>query len=222
MKKGWMLPLAAVFLASCATMNDGPAEAPEQPERGELTRKQRLLLEGAESMLGQDRLVVKGKEFRIDCTGVVLAIYYYAGIDFTPAMTGYTGNGVTRMYKYLREENLLYKTEYPAPGDIIFWDHTWDANDDGQYNDYLTHIGMVMDVDAKTGLITYVHHNYAKGIVTEYMNLTDPDTHTVTKGNQVIIVNSPMRMRGSPPAPEGQWLAGHLARIFGKGYLLGH
>lgn len=222
MKKVLMILVATAVLTSCATVMERPEGGPGTPARGEPTDTQKLLVEGARSMLGEDRLVVRGREFRIDCTGVVMAIYYYAGIDFTPAMTGYTGNGVARMYKYLRESKLLYKTEYPAPGDIIFWDNTWDANDDGQYNDYFTHIGMVMEADEKTGLITYVHHNYAKGIVTEYMNLTDPDTDRTTINGEVVIVNSPMRMRGSPPAPEGQWLSSHLARVFGKGYLLTH
>ena len=215
--KRCLLPLlGALIFVSCATV---PPDTPDKPAQQDITRTQLLLIEGAGSMLGKDRLVVRGKEFRVDCTGVVMAIYYYAGIDLTPAMTGYTGNGVARVYKYLRKKNLLYETEYPAPGDIIFWDNTWDANDDGEYNDYFTHIGMVMEVD-ETGLITYVHHNYRKGIITEYMNLTDPDTDRKTRGNEVIIINSPMRMRGSPPAPEGQWLSSHLARIFGKGYLL--
>ena len=212
-----LILVTAVLLSSCATMK-APQEA-KAPEKGELSKRQRLLIEGADSVLGKDRLLVRGKEFRIDCTGVIMAIYYYAGIDFTPAMTGYTGNGVTRMYKYLREEELLYTTEYPVPGDIIFWDNTWDANEDGQYNDYLTHIGMVYDVD-DSGLITYVHHNYRKGIIIEYMNLTDPDTYQLNKGDRVIIINSPMRMKGAPKAPEGQWLSSHLARVFGKGYLL--
>ncbi len=216
MKHRICLLSGVILLASCATMKELPEE---RPEEGDLSKTQRLLIEGARSCIGKEELVVRGKEFHIDCTGVILAIYYYAGIDFTPAMRKYTGNGVTRLYKYLRENKLLYKTEQPAPGDIIFWDNTWDANEDGEYNDYLTHIGMVLEVDS-SGRITYVHHNYRKGIITEYMNLTDPDTDRIEKNGTIIIINSPMRMQGSPPAPEGQWLSSHLARIFGKGYQL--
>ena len=217
MKKELLMLLGAAVLSSCATVKTGVS--PERPASVEQTNTQRLLVEGATSMLGKDRLVVRGKEFRIDCSGVVMAIYYYAGIDLSPAMSAYTGNGVARIYKYLREKKLLYETDCPAPGDIIFWDNTWDANGDGEYNDYFTHMGMVLEVD-NSGLITYVHHHYRKGIITEYMNLSDPDTDRITRGNEVIVINSPMRMRGSPPTPEGQWLSRHLARIFGKGYLL--
>ncbi|MBN2048800.1 MAG: CHAP domain-containing protein [Spirochaetales bacterium] len=214
-----LIPAAFLLLVSCATIPPPSESGSSTPAEGDLSKTQALLVEGARSVLGKDRLVIRGKEFRIDCTGVVMAIYYYAGIDLSPAMSAYSGNGVNRLYSYLREKKLIYRADIPAPGDIIFWDNTWDANEDGVYNDYLTHTGMVVEVD-KTGLITYVHHNYSKGIVTEYMNLTDPDTERATRKGEIVIINSPMRMRGSPPAPEGQRLASHLAKSFGKGYLL--
>ena len=39
------------------------------------------LAEGARSILGKKQLLVRGRKFTMDFTGVVLAIYWYAGID---------------------------------------------------------------------------------------------------------------------------------------------
>ena len=39
------------------------------------------LVEGAQSILGRTALNVRGRTFTMDCTGVVLAVYWYAGMD---------------------------------------------------------------------------------------------------------------------------------------------
>ena len=84
----------------------------------------------------------------MDCTGTVLAIYYYAGIDLARDFNKYSGNGVTRLYKSLQAQKLLYETRYPVTGDIIFWDNTYDRNEDGRWNDTLTHVGITAGVRA--------------------------------------------------------------------------
>lgn len=173
-------------------------------------RRIEKLIEGAHQVRGKESLVVRGKKFRIDCTGTIMAIYYYAGIDLSVCFQGYTGNGVARIYAYFRDHGLLYDPEVPAPGDIIFWDESYDKNGDGLANDQLTHMGMVVDVGPQ-GDITYVHHNYRKGIVFACMNRNDPDN---------VDKNSPMRMRSLGHTPDGRWLSSHLYRESGRGYLL--
>jgi hypothetical protein len=169
---------------------------------------QKKLVEGAHWARGREKLVVHGTEFRMDCTGTIMAIYYYAGIDLRTCMHGYTGNGVARMYHYFKDHGLLYKTHLPKPGDIIFWDDSYDKNEDGKANDGLTHMGMVVAVSGE-GDITYVHHNYRKGIVFAQMNLLDPDNPER---------NAPMRMRSLGHTPDGRWLSSHLYRENGQGY----
>jgi hypothetical protein len=176
-----------------------------------------LVVEGALSLIGKDAIIVRGRSFPNDCTGVVRGAYWYAGIDLAKDFSKYTGNGVTRIYKTLEADNLLYVTDYPLPGDIIFWDNTYDRNEDGKWNDPLTHTGIVLSV-SDSGQIEYVHANYRKGIVIEYMNLIDPDTNTKKAGGSVIFVNSAMRMRGQ--VVNNLWLSSHLVREFGKGYML--
>ena len=176
-----------------------------------LTPSQRLLLEGAASMVGAKRLVVDGYRFPLDCTGTVQAIYAYAGIDIRSPLRDYRGNGVARLNAYLADKGLLYRPELPEPGDLIFWDDTYDRNGDGRWNDELTHVGMVIAV-AEDGTVSYVHHNYRKGIVTARMNLRTPDL-TVVDGTKI---NSAMRMRDGMRHP--RWLASHLYRESGSGW----
>ena len=180
---------------------------------GSLNEVQRRLLYGAQQVLGTQRLSVNGLKYPADCTGTIQAIYAFAGIDLRTPMAGYSGNGVTRLNSYLKERGLLYSTSLPSPGDLVFWDDTYDRNGDGLWNDPLTHVGMVVAVSDE-GTISYVHHNYRKGIVLARMNLIKPDT--VTEGETEL--NSAMRMRDGNIYP--RWLSSHLYRELGKGWKL--
>lgn len=208
-----------ILLAGCASVNttisndDAAIMDRALRDSSGQSETQKRLIEGADTLLGVRTIVVRGRKFNNDCTGVVLAIYYHAGIDLSREFSKYTGNGVARIYKHLDERKLLYLTKSPAPGDIIFWDNTYDRNGDGRENDEFTHVGMVVHVSAE-GALFYIHLNYAKGIILEEMNLRRPDVHM----DGATIVNAPMRMRSAPKSP--RWLASHLTRSFGKGYLL--
>ena len=187
-------------------------------QRKPLTPLQEKLVEGAYRLVGtKDRIVVRGRRFNFDCTGTVLAIYYYAGIDLSRDFSRYTGNGVLRLYKMLYERKLLYLTNYPVPGDLIFWDNTYDRNGDGKWNDYLTHVGMVVGVKSD-GTIQYVHDHIRKGIIIERMNLLHPDEYARTRFGKRIIVNAPMRMKVAGVRHPSKWLASQLVRAFGKAY----
>jgi len=86
----------------------------------ELSETQQLLVEKAHQIIGVEELFVNNRSFSMDCSGTVMAIYWYAGIDLAQSFPGYTGGGTERIYNFLRDEELLYKTELPKPGDIIF------------------------------------------------------------------------------------------------------
>ncbi|SIQ15577.1 hypothetical protein SAMN05920897_104158 [Alkalispirochaeta americana] len=168
-----------------AAQTTGPQEGP-------------AIAEAARALVGRRSLRIRGRVFPSDCSGVILAIFYQAGIDLMPAFAGETGNGVKRLWKLgtpLEESDI-------APGDIIFWDNTYDRNRNNLWDDELTHAGIVAAIDGE-GTISYVHHNYRRGIVEEKMNLLRPQDTTV---------NSAMRMRGQRD-PEGErWLSSHLFR----------
>jgi CHAP domain len=206
-----------ILLSGCTTLPRNDPEAGDAfraaAENDSLSGVQRRLLYGAQEVLETQRLSVNGEKYRADCTGTIQAIYAFAGIDLRTPMESYSGNGVTRLNSYLKEKGLLYSTRTPSPGDLVFWDNTYDRNGDGLWNDPLTHVGMVVAVSDE-GTISYVHHNYRRGIVLAHMNLQKPDT--VTAGDREL--NSAMRMRDGKVYP--RWLSSHLYRELGKGWEL--
>jgi hypothetical protein len=224
LRLSWLLPGVVMFhvLSSCATFDaqprQRPAARPHLSSSAEVARVQEKLAEGGRYVLGRNELVIRGRRFNMDCTGTVLAIYYYAGIDLSRDFDRYSGGGVMRLYQSLDTQGLVYETRTPVTGDIIFWDNTYDRNGDGQWNDPLTHVGMVM-AGSGDGTIEYVHLNYRRGIIIEYMNLNNPNVHESLEQGAVKIVNSPIRMKqAGKPHPE-RWLSSQLYRGFGMGYL---
>jgi hypothetical protein len=219
---GLVLCALALLLVSCASAQ---RRSPDQPRPARATEDpgvvalRATLAEGAQSILGAKELVVRGRRFSMDCTGVVLAVHWYAGVDLARDFGRYKGNGVGRIFRTLEREGLLYDTAHPLTGDIVFWDNTYDANGNGAWDDPLTHVGMVISV-TNDGTISYIHYNARQGIVIEQMNLLHPGEEKRSAWGQVRILNSPMRLskKGVPHPP--QWLAGQLYRILGMGYLL--
>ncbi|MBN2551208.1 MAG: CHAP domain-containing protein [Spirochaetales bacterium] len=210
--------LLLAVLGSCVMVPSRVAREGINPAAGETEDLRRKLAEGGNYVLGKDELIIRGKRFNMDCTGAVLAIYYYAGIDLARDFNRYTGNGVSRLYKSLEAKGLLYYTRLPVTGDIIFWDNTYDRNEDGRWNDPLTHVGMVMNV-SEDGSVQYVHLNYRRGIIIENMNLYQPEIHQRMEKGQMRIVNSPIRMKQAGNPHPRNWLSGQLFRNFGMGYL---
>jgi len=214
----------ALILSSCASLSPvGSSRTSPSAAGNKLTgpaaETQQALIDSAYTLLGKKRLAVRGKNFRLDCTGVVQAVYWGAGIDLVAPLSRYTGNGVARLYAYLNDQGLLEEASTPSPGDLIFWDDTYDRNGNGKVDDPLTHIGMVVNV-WENGDLEYIHHNYRKGIVLEKMNHKTPSLYTRKENGKTIIVNSPMRMRGSPTYDKT--LSGELVHAWGHAYLLAY
>jgi hypothetical protein len=176
-----------------------------------LSDRQIRILRAADEISRTQNFVVNGYRYSYDCTGTILAIYAMAGVHVVDLFPRYSGNGVARLYAIARDYDLLYDTVYPVPGDLIFWDNTYDRAGDKRWNDELTHVGMVISVDSH-GQIEYLHHHYTQGVVIARMNLRDPETHVGPGG---VVVNSPMRMRSHRYINPDQWLASHLYRRMG-------
>lgn len=168
----------------------------------------------ARDLVGRRVLRVDGRAFPFDCTGTILAAFYAAGIDLTTEFERRTGNGVARLYAIAEERTLLIAISLRPgeprsdllPGDVLFFDNTYDRNGDRRWNDELTHAAIVIEVGLD-GAVTYVHHNYRLGIVIEQLHLRHPGDNTL---------NSPMRMRGHRFRPNDPWLAGELVRQAGR------
>ncbi|WP_230391668.1 MULTISPECIES: NlpC/P60 family protein [unclassified Oceanispirochaeta] len=202
--------LISLLFFSCASapMEGRAVKSPEERPAAEISKIQQELVKSAEWALGRKRLEVKGRKFNMDCSGVVLAVYYKSGVDLQSYISRYSGGGVQRLYAFMNDQQLLYKQPHLAPGDMLFWDNSYDRNKDGEINDTLTHVGMVVHAD-EDGNIMYIHHNYRLGIVLAKMNLLDPDN---------LEVNSPMRAKGSETGHVPLWLSSHLLKKAARAY----
>ncbi len=178
---------------------------------------QEKLIEASCYLLGKTEIIVRGKRFNCDCSGLILALYYYAGIDLLPRFARHSGNGVARLYKINEANGLLSTESVPPPGAMIFWDNTYDSNEDERWNDEFTHVGMVYS-SSPDGSIEYIHLNYRRGIILERMNLLREDVYR--EAGSSLIINSPMRMKSQVYINPDSWLSSHLFRAFGKAYLL--
>ncbi len=209
------VPVATVPAATGATTNRARTAKADGtiPQPSEL---QARIIEAAEELLRTQRFVVAGHRYNNDCTGTILAVYAMAGIRLVDLFPGYAGGGVQRLHGIAVDYDLLYHSELPQPGDLVFWDNTYDRAGDKQWNDPLTHVGLVLSVDSN-GTVEFIHYDYTRGPVKAWMNLTDPDTHI---GSDGIIVNSPMRMRSHRYLNPDEWLSSHLYRELGAMYLI--
>lgn len=134
-------------------------------------------LEAARRLVGHRRIVVDGKRFGDDCTGLVRAAYATAGVDLmTAAEAG--DNGVTAIWRYAGRHGRIYQGGLPVAGDLVFFKETYDLNRDGRTNDGLTHVGIVEGV-AADGTVSVIHR-VARGVVRYRMNLAHPTSATAS------------------------------------------
>ena len=76
---------------------------------------------------------VNGKTFTSDCIGFVDYVYSKAGLDLNTAYgKGYSGVG--SLYNGLSIRNFVYKSKNSNPGDIIFFDRTYDSGGGNRWN----------------------------------------------------------------------------------------
>jgi cell wall-associated NlpC family hydrolase len=188
-----------------------PEERQKPPTEDELA-----VIASAKSLLGKPpnaKVTVNDRSFTLDCIGTVSAVFYKLWIDVQKDFALYSGDGVTRLYKTLKERNVLHKDTCPRPGDVVIWDNTWDAKGNGdRVHVPRTHAGIVLAVD-EDGTIHYVHENLYKGIVVETMNLLRP---TVARDEQGKLINSGMAIPTTAGGPRPvHWLAGDVFNAFG-------
>lgn len=221
MRNALVISAILVILAGCRTI--APIDSQEAPETRiedlgplppELSERQRLIVEAAREIVETQSTVVGETTYSYDCTGTILTVYARAGIYLVRLFPNYTGNGVARLYGIATDYKVLHTRKLPRPGDVIFWDNTYDRNEDGKWNDPLTHAGVVVSV-ADDGTVEYIHHNYRRGIVMARMNLLEPGVYQTDDGTEV---NSPMRMASQRAANPDLWLSSHLFREFASMY----
>lgn len=165
------------------------------------------------SFVNKRRLIAKGKRFRFDCSGLVLAVMKANNITIfeKQAVRIRGANGVKIIYNTLKKYHKIFRNHRSVQkGDFIFFNNTYDKNRNRRLDDYLTHIAIVVDTD-RDGTIKYVHRS-SRGIEYGYMNLRIRHKHKY-RGK---IVNSFLRAK-KPYDPRGtKYLSAELFYYFGS------
>ncbi|MGC4113343.1 MAG: CHAP domain-containing protein [Myxococcales bacterium] len=155
----------------------------------------------ARELVGKKKVPTGGK-FPDDCTGLVRTVYEKHGIDLMSEGAEAGGNGVLAIWRYTQKHGSLHK-DRPRPGDIVFFNETYDRNRDGRDNDGLTHVGIVDRVE-DDGTV-YVIHRVAYGVVSYRMNLAHPSQRKDAQGR---VLNDWLR-EGKKSRLAGELFAGY-------------
>lgn len=163
----------------------------------------------AQGLVGKTSIVLDGKRWGDDCTGLVRAVYAQIGVDLMGAAAA-GDNGVTAIWRFAARHGQTYEGGHPAGGDLVFFKDTYDRNRDGRGNDGLTHIGVVETVEEDGTVI--VIHRVAKGVVRYRMNLAFRDSPQNAAGRTV---NDWLRTPGPGTRPQltAQLFAGYATLL---------
>lgn len=152
----------------------------ERPKDSPAANRMRAkVASAAKAVVGQSKVVVDGKSFRMDCSGVTRAIYARAGYPLGGTAANMFENDTSILFRLVRDNGSLRRSD-PLPGDLVFFDDTHDRNGDGLRNDALTHVGVVERV-LPGGTVIFVHRVGA-GILRYRMNLNAPNTRRDADG----------------------------------------
>lgn len=176
----------------------------EAPTRARPTRAARpesgdgeAVARAAASFLGARKLLVDGATYRWDCSGFVEASLAAAGLAFRGSSA--------MLFDQAKELGVLHRRRKPHPGDVAFFDDTYDRNGNGRVDDPLSHVAVVERVDAD-GTVHMVHVG-SRGVAPLTMNLRRPEDRAAEDGKPL---NEPLRARSAGDGPRTRTLTGEL------------
>ena len=165
----------------------------------------------ATKLLGARLIESNGRRVAYDCAGVTRAIYLEHGIDlYNSSTTDRRANGVRLIYNHMRQHGRLHQGPVVQPGDLVFFDNTWDFNGDGRLNDPLTHVGVVERIEPD-GTVVFISR-VAEAVERYRMNLALPHVHKTADGR---ILNDYIRRKRPTDPEEMGHLAGELFTFYG-------
>ena len=187
---------------------DSPAPAfGESKEQGSVSFGRRLA-KAASSMVGTKKPKAGGMSFRKDCSGLVMAIYTKAGCYSGNSTVG--AGGTSAAFELCRAQDRLFSTSrLPKPGDLVFFDNTYDRNGNGKCDDWLSHIGVVVKVQ-RDGTVHFVH--WGRGGAKEgRLNLNKPSVGAAKNGKRY---NDAIRVQKKRDRDCVRYMAGELFRAY--------
>lgn len=160
-------------LVTAPDLRPAPVSRAVLEERAALARGQ-AIAEAAQSFVGAASLVVEGRTYRYDCSGLVEAVFARAGLESK-------NRTVMMLYREAADAGLLHKRLLPIVGDLALFDATVDKDRDGASGDLFTHVAIVVGVEPERGSITLVHKG-SRGVGPIVMNLRYPSVGRTPDG----------------------------------------
>jgi hypothetical protein len=143
---------------------------------------------------------------------VTRAIFLEHGIDlYRSDINDLKGNGVRLIHNHVRRHGVLHQGPEVHPGDLVFFDNTWDFNGDGRLNDPLTHVGVVERLEAN-GTVVFISR-VANAIERYRMNLDQPHVHKTAQG---LVLNDYIRRKLPTDPDHAAHLTGELFSFYGN------
>ena len=214
-----MTTIAITTLVGCVTQ---PIERPhtslptERPCCRSVERlpSRNAIVQTAAKLVGATTIESNGRHIAYDCAGVTRAVFLKHGIDLYDAEPiAPHANGVRIIHAHIRQQGRFHRGPDAHPGDLVFFNNTWDYNGDGKVNDSLTHVGIVerQEPDGTVVFISRVAH----AVERYHMNLRQPHVHKTADGR---ILNDYLRrkhVRDSDNTPHltGQLFAQFASRV---------
>ena len=162
------------------------------------------ILRLARRLIGKKHRSFHYKRFTFtgDCSGFVRFLFATQRVKLIePAIKLKRKHGAYAIYYSMKYNGGTHKRKKPRPGDLVFFDNTYDINKDKKVNDPFTHVGIVEKV-MKNGTIYFIHYiNPKLGVVRDKLNLKKPNSKKR---------NSYIRDRRKYPHPKKKYLTGQL------------
>jgi hypothetical protein len=177
----------------------------------EASSRRTAIVQTAGRLVGATTILANGRRIAYDCAGVTRAVFLEHGIDLYESGTpDPKANGVRLIHHHISRHGKFHHGPGVRPGDLIFFDNTWDYNRDGITNDPLTHVGIV-ERQENDGTVVFISR--VAGSIERYrMNLALPHVHRTSEGR---ILNDYIRRRELDDPPDTAYLTGQLFSGFG-------
>ena len=210
-----MATIAIVTLVGCTTP---PAERPraspptERPccRSVERAPSRNAIVRTAAKLVGAKTIESNGRRIAYDCAGVTHAVFLKHGIDlYGSSANDSEANGVRLIHTHIRQQGTFHQGPVVHPGDLVFFNNTWDYNGDGKVNDPLTHIGIV-ERQEPDGTVVFISR-VAAAIERYHMNLALPHVHKTADGR---ILNDYLRRKDVSDPANTTYLTGELFAQF--------
>jgi cell wall-associated NlpC family hydrolase len=186
-----------------------PREEPEEQPLRVPPRARERTVEIARSLVGKEQIVIGGRQFPSDCSGLVRGLFERLGVDVLSDARS-NDNAVTAIFRYAERHGRVYTGGRPVAGDLVFFRDTYDVNRDGRENDGLTHVGIVSEIE-EDGTVSVIHH-VRDGVRKYRMNLAHPGISRASDGHTINDWLRPAGVRG-PAQLTGQLFAAYATLL---------